>query len=67
MVYAFSPSTQRQRQAELCDLEASLVYRSGLRAAKPVSKAKREGRKISSTRAPDKEELCGPGLGVGGL
>lgn len=61
------PSTQRQSRADLCDLEAILVYRSSLRATKPVSKAKREGKKISDTRALENEGLCGLGMGVGGL
>ena len=28
VAHAFNPSTQRQRQADLCELEASLVYKN---------------------------------------
>ena len=43
MTYALTPVLQRQRQADLCEVEASLVYRTSSRTARatqrtPVSK-----------------------------
>ena len=40
VVHALSPSTGRQRQADLCEFEASLYYRVSSRTARnPVSKS----------------------------
>ena len=37
MAHAFNPSYWRQRQADLCEFEASLVYRVSSRTARAVS------------------------------
>ena len=49
VVYAFNPSTWRQRQVDICELEASLVYRVSSRIVKatqrnPVSKNKNKNK-----------------------
>ena len=38
VVHIFSPSTQRPRQVDLCEFEASLVYKQGFRTAKATQK-----------------------------
>jgi hypothetical protein len=38
VVHAFNPSTQRQRQTDFCEFEASLVYRLSSRTAKSFTK-----------------------------
>ena len=38
VVCAFNSSTGRQRQADLCGFEASLVYRAGSRTARATQK-----------------------------
>ena len=50
VAYSSNPSTQKQRQAELCESETSLVYRMASRTARtiqrnPVWKTKKERKK----------------------
>ena len=36
LVHTCTPSTQRQRQVDLCELEVSLVYRVSFRTARAI-------------------------------
>ena len=38
VVHAFNPTLRRQRQAELCEFEASLVYRASSRTARTTQR-----------------------------
>ena len=37
MVHAFNPSTQKQRQADICEFKTSLIYRASFRTARAVT------------------------------
>jgi len=74
VVQACNPSTQRQKQVDLCEFKASLVYRVTSRTARatqrsPVKKERRgeerRGRKRSPLRTHN--SLCSARLGIENL
>lgn len=58
MAQAFNPSTRRQRQANLCEVEASLVY---ILSAGPRQKKKKVGKGSILAQLYFQEQMKGLG------